>query len=540
MKNLLEHDDLFSTGPDEQIWTKYCGFLDLSLDEFMSIQRSLLMEHLSLLGNSHIGRDLMGRHIPSSLEEFRRVVPLTRYDRYERYFRDRDEAILPAPGPFTWTHTSGKSGSFKWAPHNTTQLARLADSTLAAFILAAAREKGEVRLRDGERIMLSLPQPPYVSGVMAAASSQRISIHPMPPLEDTEQEVFSERVRRGFIMALDGGVDFAASIAVVLAKLGEAFSRMNNGDGNRTSLLSLPPAAIWRLFRGIIKAKLARRPLLPRDIWRVKGLVCGGTDASIYRDQILHYWGMAPLDIYAATETGVMAMQAWDKTTMTFVPYSNMYEFIPEEEFMRSRSNPDYRPATLMMNEVQAGRTYELVVTNLNGGPFLRYRIGDLVSITALRNSSTGTDLPQMVFRGRGDEIIDLSGFARLDEKTIWKALEKAGVRYEDWSARKEYTEAGPVLRIYIEPSLNGISEGSVAMSIDEQLASLDKDYNYLRMITEADILSVTFLRKGSFDRYTRAKEAAGYDLAHLKPPHMNAPDATIDNLVLHSREIAV
>jgi len=318
MERLLEHDDLFSTGSDEQIWTRYCGFLDLSIDEFMSIQEALLMEQIELLRDTTIGRELMGKRISASLGEFRRAVPLTRYADYERYFNDRNEAVLP-PGPFVWTHTSGKSGAFKWAPHNTAQLSRLADSTLAAFILAAAREKGEVRMRDGERILLSLPQPPYVSGVMAAAGSQRISIQAIPPLAENEEEAFKDRIRRGFILALGGGVDFAASIAVVLAKMGDAFSNMSNGKG--ISLKSLPPAAIWRLFRGFIRAKLARRPLLPRDIWRVKGLVCGGTDASIYRDRILHYWGMAPLDLYGATETGVMAMQAWDKTTMTFVPY---------------------------------------------------------------------------------------------------------------------------------------------------------------------------------------------------------------------------
>jgi hypothetical protein len=41
--------DLLRQGRTDEVWQKYCGFLDLSLKEFMEIQRSLLLEQIDLL-----------------------------------------------------------------------------------------------------------------------------------------------------------------------------------------------------------------------------------------------------------------------------------------------------------------------------------------------------------------------------------------------------------------------------------------------------------------------------------------------------------
>ena len=40
---------LFKQGRYDDLWQKCCGFIDLSLDEFMRIQRRLLLEQLELL-----------------------------------------------------------------------------------------------------------------------------------------------------------------------------------------------------------------------------------------------------------------------------------------------------------------------------------------------------------------------------------------------------------------------------------------------------------------------------------------------------------
>ena len=305
----------------EKIWRKYCGFLDLSLDEFMVIQRLLLTEQIDLSASSQLGRKIIGEQVPKSVEEFRKLVPLTSYEDYEEYLSQKVEDVLPKK-PALWAHTSGRTGLMKWAPYTIDRMARLADDTLAAFVLSSATRKGEVHLHEGVKVVLNLPPVPYVTGMMGLVSGQRMPYRAIPPLEEAATMEFEERIKHGFKIALNSGIDYAASLGVVLAKVGESFGQLGRNTKFSYSIL-LHPLALLRVLKAVIKSKIMKRPMLPRDIWRVKGLVCGGTDTAIYRDEINYYWGVQPLDVYVSTETGFIAMQSWNKKGMTFVPYSN-------------------------------------------------------------------------------------------------------------------------------------------------------------------------------------------------------------------------
>jgi len=74
--------ELLREGRTAEIWEKYCGFLDLNLDQFMHIQKRLLREQIQLLSNSELGKHLLGEQTPTSIEEFRDRVPLTTYQDY--------------------------------------------------------------------------------------------------------------------------------------------------------------------------------------------------------------------------------------------------------------------------------------------------------------------------------------------------------------------------------------------------------------------------------------------------------------------------
>jgi phenylacetate-coenzyme A ligase PaaK-like adenylate-forming protein len=290
--------------------------------------------------------------------------------------------------------------------------------------------------------------------------------------------------------------------------------------------------AVYRVLRAMLKSKLLGRSILPKDIWNIKGLVCGGTDASIYRDQIFHSWGLQPLDVYVSTETCFMAMQSWDKKGMTFIPYRHFYEFIPEEEWEKSRDNKDYQPSTVLMNEVKEGKIYELVITNFHGGPFIRYRMGDLIKIISLKDEETKTNLPQMVFHSRADDIIDIAGFPRLDEKTIWNAIKSSEIHFIDWVARKEQKEGDTYLHVYIEATDQQLDDKEAARRLDQQLINMDNDYKDLKKWISHDLVAVTFLKQGSFAAYTKNKQASGADLSHWKPPHVNPSETVIRDLI--------
>jgi hypothetical protein len=230
----------------------------------------------------------------------------------------------------------------------------------------------------------------------------------------------------------------------------------------------------------------------------------------------------------------MLALQAWNKKAMTFVPFSGFLEFIPEGEWLKCRQNRNYQPQTILLDEVRAGNLYEVVFTSFHGMPFFRYRLGDLIRVVDLEDSETGIKLPQIVFQCRGDDVIDINGFARLDEKTIWQAITATRLPFVGWSARKEFTHNKPYVHIYLEPKGETDFDG-LGQRIHEQLLTISKDYKDQHDMLGLLPVKVTRLATGSFQRYYESRRKAGADLSHLKPPQMNALDRDIEEFLVVS-----
>lgn len=529
---MFSREPVFQSGNSARIWQKFCGFLDLSLQEFMGIQKTLLMEQIDLVADSPLGKKILNGKKPKSVEEFRRLVPLTTYEDYAPYIGDCQEDAL-AVKPEIWSHTSGRGGQFKWVPYTQRALERHADATLTDLILATSDRKGEVNIGEGSRFLFILAPRPYMSGIVSWLFAERYGLRVMPPPELSEKLDFQERIATGFKMALRNGVDSIGAVGTVLVKVGESFTDHSRGMSLSASLLH--PAVAFRLIRALLRSKIQHRVMLPKDLWPIKGLLCGGTDASIYSRKLEYLWGKKPHEIYGFTEGGVVAMQSWIKKGLIFYPYLDFFEFIPEEEWRKSRENKKYQPPTVLLNELEEGKIYELVNTNFYGMPFLRYRPGDLIKIIFLEEEETGIRIPQFIFHARADDLIDLYNIAMLDERTIWQALNNTNTNYEEWSVRKEYTEDYPVLRFYIELKQE-IKADVLQRRLHKHLRAISPLYEEAIGEVQTNPVRITILPKGSFKRYYEEKQMAGADLAHMKPPHMNASDAVIEDLLNWSR----
>jgi len=532
---MSERDDLFLTGDSENIWQKYCGFLDLSLQEFMQIQEQLLLDEIELVADSPLGRKFMRNKKPTSVAEFRQVVPFTTYADYASYFNEQREDVLPVR-PLFWARTSGRSGSPKWAPYTADGSKRAVDGILAVFILAGAQRRGDVKLRDGMKLIANIPPRPYIAAEVAFAASQRFNWQAIPPLDIADKMGFQEKIQEGFRLALRSKVDYICSISSVLVKIGEGFT-----EGSRSIKFSwdmLHPMVLLRLARAKLRSRIKGRPMLPKDLWPTRNVICGGVDSVIYKDLLKYYWtDDEPAEMYLSTEASWVAIQGWNKKGMTFYPYCDFLEFIPEEEWLKSRENQEYQPSTVLLDELEAGKRYELVTTSFHGMPFLRYRIGDLIQITALKDEETGVNLPQMVFDSRANDIIDIAQFTRIDEKEVWQAISNTGIKYVDWTIRKESTEGKPFLHLYIELKESRDAQ-EVRHLVHEQLKAMDYTYNDLEGMLGLDPLKVTLLSPGTFLRYYEEKKRSGViDLAFLKPAHMSVSDAVIQELLQLSKE---
>ncbi|HET6487584.1 MAG TPA: GH3 auxin-responsive promoter family protein [Spirochaetia bacterium] len=525
--------ELLRQGKKKEIWEQYCGFLDLTTHGFMDLQRRLLAEQLPVLSASRLGAKLLRGETPKSIDEFRRTVPFTTYKDYASHLLVKDESVLPEK-PYAWVHTSGRSGEYdyKWVPYTRRMYELGGDAGLACLLLSAAKARGEVALREGMTFPYLIAPPPYVSGIFTQRVLELFAFNTLPPLDKALTMDFQERTQEALAGALSEGLDFFFGVTSILIRISEQFSRLGGGGGGAALKMLLKPKALLRIARAFLKSRLMGRPLLPKDIWKVQGAMCGGMDTSIFKDKVVESWGLVPLEAYASTEFGVMATQTWSRNGLTFFPQCNLWEFILESDYRQLLEDPTFIPESHLMDEVKPNTEYVLAGTNLHGGALVRYIGGDFVKITTLEDTEAGVRLPQMVFVSRIDDVIDVGSFTRLTEKTLWQAIENSGIPYEDWSVRKEYHGEQPVLHAYIELKEQSLEAEVVSERIRESLKKLDAPYRDLEELTGLKPFSVTLLSKGTYRRYFEERQAAGADLAHLKPPHVNASDKMVENLM--------
>lgn len=519
------------------LWREYCSFIDLSLEKFMQIQKQLLLQQIAKLQSSELGRSIMGGVTPKNVEEFRQQVPLTTYNNYAQYLLKRREDILPSP-PIFWGHTSGRTGEYdyKWCPITSGQWGEIEKLTFAAFCFCSCKERGEVNINLRDKILYGAAPAPYVTGLLARYAFSRIFDF-LPPLDEAESISFQERGKKGITMAIAEGLDFYSALPSVIVNVGE---RLGDGGIKNLKPLMRQPRALARILPAVIKSKMAHRRMLPKDIWKVKGLISSGSDASVYSEKISAMWGRRPLDMFACTEGLVISLQTWDYKGLTFYPYLNFLEFIPEQDCLRAREDRTFKPRTLLLDEVTAGQNYQLVITNFHGGPFIRYVVGDMIKITARRNENLNIDIPQMVYHSRIDDMIDIAGFTRLTESVIWKALENSGVDYQDWTARKELKDT-PILHLYLEPRANNqLKPEQIANLVHEALIKLDKPYSELEAFLGLKPLIVTLVTPGAFDHYMRQQLATGVELGRMKVSHINPSDKVLESLLSYSSAVSV
>ena len=69
----------------EELWARYWGYIGLTMEEFMAMQRHLLLEQLEPLRACQLGQDIMAGTTPMTVDEFRALVPLKTYENHAAY-----------------------------------------------------------------------------------------------------------------------------------------------------------------------------------------------------------------------------------------------------------------------------------------------------------------------------------------------------------------------------------------------------------------------------------------------------------------------
>ena len=134
----MRFEDKLKKCSHEQLWQEYCGFLDMSLADYMYTQRRLMEEQIGLWSASALGKKLLDGGRPRTVEEFRRAVPLTTFEDYADVLLQKRSEMLPAE-PVVWIQTTWEGGKhpIKLAPYTRGMLDVFKHNMVAALMLEA-------------------------------------------------------------------------------------------------------------------------------------------------------------------------------------------------------------------------------------------------------------------------------------------------------------------------------------------------------------------------------------------------------------------
>jgi hypothetical protein len=526
----MRFEEKLKSKQHDKLWQEYCGFLDLDIDSYMKIQYRLMSEQIALWSESELGKKLLKGKRPGTIDEFRHMVPLTSYSDYADILLQKRGDMLPDE-PIIWIQTTWEGGKhpIKVAPYTKGMLETYRNNIMACLILCTSTEKGKFNIRSTDKFLYGLAPLPYATGLMPLALNEEIGIEFLPPVKEAVKMSFSERNKKGFKLGLKKGIDFffglgsvAYYVSISLSSMGKSSSNKSaEGNSNRGRLLNMSPKMLANLLLAKYRCKKESRDLKPKDLFKLKGLVCAGTDNHCYKDDLEELWGVRPMELFAGTEPSILGTESWTRNGMYFFPDTCFYEFIPEKEMEKSLRDETYQPNTYLMNEVIPGEKYELAISVLKGGAFVRYRVGDVYQCISLENSEDQTRIPRFKYIDRIPTIIDIAGFTRISEHSIQDVVDISGLPIEKWIAVKEYNKQNrPMMRMYVEMKMDDVVNAAVSKEILKEHLTIyfkyvDQDYKDLKHILGMDPLEVTVLKCGTFAAYEKQK---GKKLRHINP----------------------
>ena len=416
--------------------------LDESTVNACAVNRELLRTILLDNRDTEYGRKFHFSEIRDT-EDYRSKVPLTSYDDYEAYIERMtehgEENLLTAYPVVYYASTSGTSGSPKKIPVTDRGLdvfRKYASSVMLAVISECYQNTKYEDAPSGMRLMLlSFSRTPLSCGVdfgsISAACMTEKSIELLPYIASTPREVMFCRdsadlkylharygLARKDIVYLSGAyipalLDMASYIQgnwemlVADIRNGTIDQSVRMPDTLRDTLeASLKPDP-ERADELENEFKKGFGDSILRRIWPKLSAVCAiwaGNFHSYARKLQNAYTGRS-IPFYTmsyVSSEGIfgVARHPYDQY-YCMIPGSCFYEFIPMDG--KAQDADDENPKTLLMDELEDGKEYELVITNQSG--FYRYRMGDVVKVIGFYNET-----PMIVFKYRKKNIVSIAG----------------------------------------------------------------------------------------------------------------------------------
>lgn len=253
-------------------------------------------------------------------------------------------------------------------------------------------------------------------------------------------------------------------------------------------------------------------PIVPR-IWKRCGWMYGmGTGAlSHYQQRLRRYIGEEmPIHYvgYAATEALMAIPIELNSYEYVMLPQNGFYEFLPLD------APEGTRPLTI--SELEVGKEYELILTNMSG--FYRYRIEDVVKVTGYYHES-----PKVTFCYRLNQIANISG-EKINQlafdEIVGNFSDKMDEMFVGYSIYPDRTTSPGHYVLLIEGTKEHTPDDEVAYAEEFERCLCAGNVSVGPLIKSGALghCEVKFLRHGTYDDYREMLKANGANLNQIKP----------------------
>ncbi len=484
-----------------------------------------------------------------TVEDYQNIVPLSRYEDYDEYvwrMADGEKNLITSRYVRRFTESSGSTGRSKLVP-----LSARAEWVCQCFTFSApvgcavkwfknegrrlppqkgllTAEIGSHRLPGGKTVscLSSIPMLNLKSLMPMITSSPREVL--FPP-DNCDMNMHYIKLR--FALP-DEKISYLCTIFITT--LESMFFYLENNwrmlcddieKGTINSSIVIPddlrekfkkrlkpmPKRAAQL-RAEFEKGFDKSPIIPR-IWPKAEWMYGmGTGAlSLYAKKLRRYIGEdMPIHYlgYAATEALMAIPIELNSFEYVMLPQNGFYEFRPLDAPKGSRP--------LTISELEVGKEYELILTNLSG--FYRYQIEDVVKVTGYYYQS-----PKITFCYRLNQIANISG-EKISQMAFDEIVDNLSEYMNDlyigYSIYPDRTTSPGHYVLFVE----------TASPVDHEKRLKYPDA-FERMLCEGNVsvkpliksgalghCEVRFLRSGTYDEYRELLKSKGANLNQIKP----------------------
>ncbi len=522
----------------------------------VEVNRLVLKEILNLNKTSEYGRKYQFSSISSS-SDYKERVPLTTYEDYRPYLErmaNGEKNILTSLPVIYFGLSSGTTGKSKLIP--VTALSRkvvnshmmlLTEGILQQAVPGARNSSRGMMIMNAVKTGVTAGGIPTGAGTSGGMNSMR---HIIPYLWTSPPEVMQltdqpTAIYLHLLFALQEkdlayiSAPFPAPILQLFHTLEEHWPNLKRdlAEGSISQHLNLEPEIRNQLVKRL-RPDAGRAEQLEKEIKKgAEDIACrlwpkllyiscvAGGSFSIYIDKLRRYTGPIPVysAVYSATEAMIGICTGINDVTYVITPRTAYHEFIPVDE----TESPN--PTVLGMDELEEGKSYEVVITNHAG--FYRYRLGDVVKVVGYYNKS-----PVVEFLYRKGQLLNLTG-EKTQEAAVLAALKNATKHWDcdlvDYTTAVDLNGSLGRYVIFVEVRNSEKITGITSWQAILQRALEEANPRYRAAIEARRIggLVLHVVQPGTFHRLQRELMSRGASANQVKIPRVLKDESLISFL---------